>query len=295
MLDDILFTRLTDIKYVAAHNKSEYSNDEFIAYIHQNKQKLKTYFFSYVDNLAEITYSDIDKFCIFLLTSLKKPHYDTPYHVGMTNGYYEPEKYFLNNKPYWYPVDVTSDNYYRRLHIYKSPLYTNQEFLPSQYTGHNRMYAKPFLARSIELEQNNNNNLQPSRLVPQEKHVSPVFPWSWVPTQDYIIAQKYKHKIHPDLYKKIVYGRPLTVFDYEYLTKTIPPNEAKVFLNYISDYQSPSYKYRFDTIMCPNAPLASFDDANCANDDPAGNYCPNTQLNPFCNLNAHNPTSVWWL
>lgn len=237
-LNDILYNRLTDVPFISRNNNSGYDTVEFIKYIRKNRYKLSDWYFAYKSDDGIIS-PTIDQFCKFLLSNLRPISYIPPYEIGFNGKYYEPERYFTNaNEPQWYPYSLSSDDprVNRRLHIYKSPLYTNLEYLPPQYVGHYRLYAKPYLQRSIELTTPVYG--YPGRYVTDDVKVHARYPSHWyaLPTSDVILANRYKSSINPVLYHKLISGKIISLNDYVELTKIIkPPDDPSVFYKRVND------------------------------------------------------------
>ena len=245
-----IWNRLTDRRFVQNYNNTNYTVDEFVAYIKENYSHLEEWYHAY--NTDYRNPKSIDEFSIFLLNNLYKNPNDRPsYTIGNDEyGTYEPERFFLRNnnrKSYWYPVsETTGGRNYRRLHIYKSPYYTDQEFLPSQYTGHYRPYADGYFGRSSELTQNTNNSAYSVNDAPLDEPVHGRFNWTWYggPTADVALITKYSKSVPSDIYLKIIYGKPISIFEYNILTQVIPNTEnVTVFQSNINDSGWPLYRY----------------------------------------------------
>lgn len=226
-----VFQRITNRDYVERYNETDYSTDEFINHVTNNKQHIEKSFSHFVMNKGR----SVDEFCIFLLKSLKKQVKHPSYTIlPNINSRYQPEYLMINiNKPTWVLEEVTSDKYERRLNIYQSPLYNNDNlrFLPNQTVGHRRPYDKPYFANAIELTQEpKNKNIGNFKLVqPPNYDNSTVFKFPIFID----VLMKHRHIIPEHLYKKIIRNHSLSIFDYKELKKHIREEEIQVLKPFI--------------------------------------------------------------
>lgn len=244
-LNDILLKKLTNIQYLEQNMKNpDYTPSEFARYATDNKTELGSWYHSYDSDYRRR--KSIDEFCFFLINNLRRVRYRKPHAIGFDErGTYEPERFFTRgDRPYWYPVsETTGGRNYRRLHIYKSPNYTNQEFLPSQYTGHRRLYAPSQSALSSELSQTTANSAYDVTSYAADVKITPDFgEWIWYggPTRDVATAIKYRNIIPSKIFDKIIYAKPISVFEYAELVRLIP-NEHDAFARAVSDAGWPLY------------------------------------------------------
>ena len=227
---DEIFKNLTNKQYIILHNKTKYTTDEIINYVTSYKEHIKDALTHYLEINKQST--TIDGFCNFIINNVQLPQRIKSYTIlPNVNSNYHPEYLMIDiNKPSWEDVCVTSDKYERRLNIYQSPLYNNDNlrFLPSQTVGYRRSYAKPYLARAIELTQDSRNYFisDVKRKIPPNYNNNQVL----IMPQFVTIMDKYKKNIPSYLYHKIVDRRCfINISDYYDLGKYIPQGELKYF------------------------------------------------------------------